>query len=427
MVKLISMAILILLLLIPTSMVESLITEREYRRSDTIYEISNTWGNAQTLTGAVVTVPYLTYFTNEQKEVVSQVEYAHFLPENLQFEGEIFPEKRYRALYEVVVYVAELAVKGNFGQIDFSEWNIRAEDVLWDKAFLSIGITDMRGIQEKIMLQWQDSTFSLNPGIETSDVIKSGVSVKVPFAETSGDIDFSYKLKLNGSRDLYFVPLGEENMVNIKSTWADPSFVGSFLPDEKNISPAGFDANWRVLHLNRNYPQSWKGPAFQVEASAFGVNLLVPVDHYQKSTRSAKYAVMFIALTFLIFFFVEILNRKRIHPIQYILVGLAICLFYTLLVALSEHISFNLAYLVSAVATIALITLYVSSVFKSQKLTALCSLVLIILYGFLFTLLQLQDYALLLGSIGLFITLSIVMYLSRNIDWYNFINKTEEE
>ncbi|UZR93897.1 cell envelope integrity protein CreD [Chondrinema litorale] len=427
MVKLISMAILILLLLIPANMVESLIREREYRRLDVINEISGTWGNDQTLTSAVLTVPYEIYFTNDKKEVVTQTQYAHFLPENLQIDGEISPEKRYRSLYEVVVYVASLSVKGNFKNIDFSEWNIRSEDILWNKAFLSIGITDMRGIQEKILLQWNDTTLSLNPGIESNDVIESGVSVKVPVNAESANLNFSYSLTLNGSKTLNFIPLGEETNVSIISSWSDPSFMGAFIPDEKTINNSGFTADWKVLHLNRNYPQKWRGESFHVNTSSFGVNLLVPVDHYQKSTRSAKYAVMFIALTFLIFFFVEILNQKRIHPIQYILVGLALCIFYTVLVALSEHISFNLAYIASAIAVIVLISLYASSFFKSTKLTLLCALVLVILYGFLFTLLQLQDYALLLGSFGLFVTLAIVMYLSRNINWYDFINKSDKE
>ncbi|MBT31727.1 MAG: cell envelope integrity protein CreD [Thalassobius sp.] len=427
MVKLISMAILILLLLIPANMVESLIREREYRRLDVINEISGTWGNDQTLTSAVLTVPYEIYFTNDKKEVVTQTSYAHFLPENLQIKGEISPEKRYRSLYEVVVYVASLNVEGNFKNIDFSEWNIRPEDILWDKAYLSIGITDMRGIQEKILLQWNDTTLSLNPGIESNDVIESGVSVKVPVNAASTNLDFSYSLTLNGSKTLSFIPLGEETNVSLISTWSDPSFMGAFIPDEKTINESGFTADWNVLHLNRNYPQKWRGESFRINPSSFGVNLLVPVDHYQKSTRSAKYAVMFIALTFLIFFFVEILNRKRIHPIQYILVGLALCIFYTILVALSEHISFNMAYIASAIAVIALISLYASSFFKSTKLTLLCTLVLVILYGFLFTLLQLQDYALLLGSFGLFVTLAIVMYLSRNINWYDFINKSDKE
>lgn len=225
------------------------------------------------------------------------------------------------------------------------------------------------------------------------------------------------------------------------------------MPDGREVSEEGFSASWEVLHLNRNFPQAWKGsqyyfplselasaeetlyPSFRVEPDlkpgqqnyAFGVNLLMPVDQYRKSMRSAKYAIMFISLTFLTFFFVEILNRRRIHPIQYLLVGLALSIFFALLLAISEHSSFNLAYILAALAVTALIAIYVSAVFKSKKLTAMLSLLLVLMYGFIFTLLQLEDYALLIGSIALFIILAVVMYISRRIDWYAVADPEEEE
>ncbi len=244
------------------------------------------------------------------------------------------------------------------------------------------------------------------------------------------------------------MPLGRNTQVNIRSDWPNPSFDGAFLPDERDVDESGFTARWEVLHLNRNFPQAWKGSQYRfttpgaspsspdnyyydrppvdvaqtvsTEASGyrFGVNLLRPVDEYQKSMRSAKYAILFISLTFLVFFFVETLNRKRIHPIQYLLVGLALCIFYALLVAISEQLNFNLAFIVSSIAVTVLITLYCHSIFKQQKLTLFIGLLLVMLYGFVFTLLQLQDYALLIGSIGLFGILAVVMYFSRKIDWY---------
>ncbi|GAH21121.1 unnamed protein product, partial [marine sediment metagenome] len=180
-----------------------------------------------------------------------------------------------------------------------------------------------------------------------------------------------------------------------------------------------FRAKWNVLYLNRDYPQKWKGNSYNIFNSAFGVKLLMPVDEYQKTMRSVKYAVMFISLTFMIFFFVEVINKKRIHPVQYILVGLALVIFFTLLLSLSEHINFNFAYLIASIATILLITAYSKTIFKSNFLTILMGSVLLILYGFMYTILQLQDYSLLLGSIGLFIVLAVAMYLSRKIDWYS--------
>ncbi|MDQ3100495.1 MAG: cell envelope integrity protein CreD, partial [Bacteroidota bacterium] len=180
-----------------------------------------------------------------------------------------------------------------------------------------------------------------------------------------------------------------------------------------------FTATWRVLHLNRNYPQAWRSSAFALHESDMGVNLMVPVDQYQKSIRTAKYSTMLISLTFLIFFFVEVLNRRRIHPVQYILVGLALCVFYTLLVALSEHMAFNLAYALAAIGVIGLITAYSTAMFKQRRLTLLLTGILVLLFGFVFTIIQLEDLALLMGSIGLFIVLAIVMYLSRKVDWYS--------
>ena len=204
----------------------------------------------------------------------------------------------------------------------------------------------------------------------------------------------------------------------MSSKWDAPSFNGAFLPDDRTIDSTGFTANWEVLHLNRPFPQQFNGPIQQLSSTQFGVDLIVPVDGYQKSTRSAKYAVLFIMLTFVLFFFIQIINRIQIHPIQYIMVGLALCVFYTLLIALSEHISFGMSYLIASFSTVSLITLYAHSFAKNNKVTLTIGGILSILYGFIYTILQLNDYALLIGSLGLFTVLATVMYLSRKIDWY---------
>ena len=229
---------------------------------------------------------------------------------------------------------------------------------------------------------------------------------------------FHIDLALQGSGSLFFTPVGKITEVNLRSAWGDPSFTGAFLPDQKNISPAGFDAQWKVLNLNRNYPQAWAGDT-QVDfsSSAFGVDFLLPVDNYQKSIRSVKYAILFIGLTFLVIFFVEMRGTRRVHPFQYALIGLALVIFYTLLVSISEHISFNAAYAVAATMTIGLTGLYARALFDSRKMALLVGGTLLLLYGFLFTVLQLQDYALLIGSLGLFAILATVMYFSRQIDW----------
>lgn len=421
-IHLLSVGFLILLLLIPASMIQDLIREREYRMDEAVAEVSSKWGGPQTIAGPVLTVPYYKYAKDNYDRVIKSIEYAHFLPEGVNIESSIAPEMRYRGIYEVVVFSSSMEVKGIFKKPDFSDWSVSDYDIIWKDAFLSLGISDMRGIKDNIVVKWNDNAFAMNPGIETKDVLESGVSTRVPVSAadslSSGDFSFSFNLKLNGSRQLNFIPVGKENSVHVTSPWANPSFDGSFLPDERNISESGFDARWKVLHLNRNYPQQWKGNAQRIYDSEFGVTLLLPVDEYQKTTRSAKYAVMFISLTFLIFFFVEILNKKRIHPLQYLLVGLALCIFYTLLLSLSEHIGFGWSYIVASIAVVLMITLYTSTILQDLRLTVMTGLVLSVLYGFIYTIIQLQDYALLMGSIGLFLVLSTIMYLSRKIKWY---------
>lgn len=417
-IKLIVTGVLFLIMLIPVSMVKSLIHERESRREKTIQEVSSKWGESQTITGPVLSIPYKSYYKDKNDKVIETISYSHFLPNELNIEGKINPEIRYRGIYEVIVYKSDLIFKGSFLSPDFVDWNVNDKDIMWKDTFISIGIPDMRGIEDYIELKCNNEVFPLNPGIETKDVIESGISARYPIKNKSNAIKFSFNMKLNGSKLMYFVPLGRETKVKLSSDWNTPSFDGAFLPDTRDVSDKGFTADWKVLHLNRNYPQKWLGSSFNVISSAFGVKLLIPVDQYQKSMRTAKYASMFISLTFLIFFFVEILNKKRIHPVQYILVGLALCIFFTLLLSISEHISFDLSYIISSLAVVLLISGYSKSIFKNNPLTVLMAGVLIILYGFIYTILQLEDYALLLGSIGLFIVITIVMYLSRKIDWY---------
>lgn len=422
-IKSIIIGLLILVLLIPAGMIRSLIHERNSLRNKVINEVSYKWGNPQTIAGPIITIPYKKYYKKDDK-IVEHIEHAHFLPENLNIESKLNPEIRYRGIYKVVVYNSILTFNGSFNKPDFSNWKIPAENILWESATLSIRIPDMRGIKDVIKINWNKNTYDVNPGIDNQNASYTGVSTKVDIQNES-KYDFNFTLNLNGSDALSFIPIGKETNVSINSIWNSPSFEGSFLPYHREVSENGFSAKWKILHLNRSYPQQWIGDAYSIDDSLFGVKLLLPVDHYQKSERSVKYAIMFISLTFLIFFFTEILNKKRIHPIQYLLVGLGLSIFYTLLISLSEQLSFNLAYLLASISIISLITIYAYSILKNPKLTGIVFLVLLILYGFLFTILQLQDYSLLLGSIGLFIALAIVMYLSRKIDWY--ANLPDEE
>lgn len=426
--KSIVIVVLILVLWGAVMLIQGLIDERQSRQQEAINEVSSKWGQQQTLSGPVLTVPYIEYeknpnaYNEPNTPYLKTIKYAHFLPEDLQVDGKLYPEKRYRGIYEVVVYNSNLSFKGKFPSPDLIALNIPKENIMYDDAFVSVGINDLRGIEEEVSLQWNNDKKFLNPGIASNDVLASGISTPVTILKSDtakSSYDFSFNLKLKGSQLLYFTPLGKETNIKLSAGWNTPSFDGSFLPDTRTISDSSFSANWKILHLNRNYPQSWKGSAYDIGSSAFGVNLLTPVDNYQKSTRTVKYAIMIIMLTFVVIFFIEILNQRSIHPFQYILIGLGLCIFYSLLIAISEHTSFNFSYLISCVATIILISAYAKSVFKDNKLVALVAGVLSILHGYIFSLIQLEDYALLMGSIGLFIVLALMMYYSRKIDWYN--------
>ncbi|MFB6257275.1 MAG: cell envelope integrity protein CreD [Flavobacteriales bacterium] len=423
-VKFFLVGFLSLILLIPTFMIEDLIEDREERRDQVTQEIGSKWGQEQTLKGPVLNVPYKHFYRRKSGGMDHEIRYAHFLPDSLHIKGNMKPRIRYRGIYQVILYQSDLKLSGRFSDPDFQEWKIPNKNILWDKAFVSMGITDMRGIKEAIDLRFSGKNYSVDPGIPSNDILHSGISTKVDLGpdSTTTDHPFEFSLKLNGSETLKFTPVGKKTKVKLRSEWSTPSFGGAFLPNDRKIDKNGFRADWKVLHLNRNYPQQWKGEDHQLRGSAFGVELLFPVDHYQKSLRAVKYAIMFIGLTFLTFFFSEVLNRKRIHPIQYLLIGLALCIFYTLLISLSEHFGFTPSYLIASAAIIILITSYSGSILRSKKLTALVGFLLLALYTFLFTTLQLQAYSLLLGSIGLFVVMALVMYLSRNVDWYRPID-----
>jgi inner membrane protein len=418
-IKLFSIGIIILLLLIPSFMVEELIRESQYTSEDAINEVGSKWGLEQIITGPVITVPYTTVIKDDKNQLISATQYAHFLPEKINIKGNVIPEKRHRGIYEIVVYKSTLNYTGTFLTPKAEELNIDPKNFQWKDAFVQIGISDMKGINENIELRLNDVKYMLDPGISTTDIVESGVSTKINLPDSAQQFTYSFDLNLNGSKKLYFVPLGKENNIDISSSWKTPSFDGAFIPESHDVTENGFKAKWKVLHLNRNFPQQWVSNDFKVSSSAFGITFLIAVDHYLKSTRAAKYAILIIALTFMGFFFVEIINKKRIHPFQYILVGLSICIFYALLLAFSEHIGFNYSYILSMILVVGAITYYSKHMFENNKTTVLLSAVLLIIYGFIYVIIQLEDFALLMGSIGLFIVLILTMHLSRKIKWYN--------
>lgn len=426
-VKLLMIGILILLLLIPLAMVGSLVRERAARRDEAAEEVASTWGKSQILGGPVLIVPFLQHGKDEKGKAVTWVSSASFLPETLKVEGRIDPERRSRGIFESVVYRADLRWAGAFERPSFEAWRIAPEDVIWEDAYLAVGVPDLRGISTALKLDWSGRELPLEPGGAEEGLWASGLKVRIPGlaqGKAGERYAFSFGLGVNGSQALQFLPLGKQTSVALTSDWPDPKFTGAFLPDKRTVSGTGFTALWELSYFGRSYPQQWRqeeavrlAPEASLQGSAFGVELFLPVDAYQKTERSMKYGVLFLVLTFLTFFLYEVFNPFSLHPLQYLLVGAALCLFYLLLLSISEHAPFAMAYLVAAAATVLLIGGYSAAILRGRLRALVMTGVLGLLYGYLYVLLQLEDYALLLGSVGLFATLALVMYVTRKIDW----------
>jgi inner membrane protein len=416
-------AVLTIVLLVPAFLIEDLIRERKDRRDNAADEISSKWGDDQTLIGPVLTIPFKETVTIEEK-TETRIRYAHFLPEELNVNGAIYPETRYRGIFEAVIYESDIEMSGYFMTPDLTQFNVPKNNFLPDQAFITLGISDMKGISEFISLTVNKTTLEAEPGVESTGVVESGITFGPNGLDIYEAMDFEMKIDLNGSDFFYISPVGKETKMTLTSDWTNPSFNGDFLPVERSVTEDGFSASWKVLHLNRNFPQQFLHSNNGPSRSSFGVDLMMAIDTYQKTMRTAKYAIMFISLTFLTFFMIELLSQKVIHPIQYLLIGLALLVFYTLLLSLSEHISFDMSYLIASTGIISMISLYAASFLKNVKQTVVVFGILIILYIYLYILLQLQDFALLMGSISLFVVLGVLMYVTRNIDWFNTLKGT---
>ena len=418
-IKVASIGFLVALLLIPTSMISGLVRERSSTRDEVIQEISQKWGDRQVITGPFLCVPFESTEMEKNGKSKSRILHVNILPESLQISGQIVPHIRYRSIYEAVLYQTQIDISCRFSLPKPDQLSVPVEKIFFDKATFSIGVTDMRGIKENIAIQFNDQIFKGGPGLKTTDIAASGVSCVVPLSPSSLKLDFNTKLSLNGSQELQFIPVGEITSVQLTSEWTSPSFKGAFLPENPTLTDKGFSANWHILHLNRNFPQFWVGNQYQVHGSAFGLKLLVTADVYQKLTRIVKYALMFIIFTFSAFFLSEIIHQKRVHPIQYMLIGFAIVLFYALLLSISEHLNFNLSYALSALAITTIITGYSKAILRSYYFALTVFGIMVTLYGYLYIVLQLADYALVMGCIGLFLILATIMYITRKIDWYS--------
>jgi len=431
--KLGAIALLILLLLIPLSMIGGLVGERQYQREAVLQDIARSSSYRQQITGPVLVLPYTKVWQEWKTHAKTGVRYLeeqqysgrlYFLPERFVLNGQVSTEERARGIYKALLYRSDNQVSGAFKLP--ARLGLGDELGLYHFAtpFLAVGISDIRGISNDLQLRLNGSTLSFAPG-SGDEHFGAGVHAPLPALDSQGGqvLEFAFDLKLQGTEQLSVTPVGRDSRVELSSAWPHPSFVGEYLPSSREVSAQGFKAQWQTSFFATNLEEALhdcvhKDSCDGLAARHFGVSFVDPVDQYLKTERAIKYALLFIGLTFAVFFLFEVLKRMAVHPVQYALVGMSLALFYLLLLSLSEHLSFAKAYAISATACVSLIGFYVSHVLHSWLRGSAFGLLLAALYGLLFALLSAEDYALLMGSILVFGVLGCVMVLTRKLDWY---------
>jgi inner membrane protein len=426
-------AFLILLLLIPLFLVFGLVQEREARAREVRLEVARVWGAAQQLSGPFLVVPYTVRVETVQgdKRIEQMQERrAVFLPEQLDVKANAASKVLYRSIYEVVVYTARATLEGRFLAPEIADVAGDVVAVRWNDAIFALGLSDVSGLKEAAVLRidgQRDVPFAPSLGIPT--VSQAGIHVKlaaagdqVLAAPDQPPKAFAFRLELvfGGSSSLDVAPVARETRMAMTSDWPHPSFSGAFLPIDRSIKADGFSAAWRVPHLARSVPSAWSLATAGIDRFRpyqFGVQLYQPVDFYNQVARAAKYAVLFLSLAFMAVFVLELMSGRRVHPVQYLFVGLAMVFFYVLLLSLAEQIGFGLAYLAAAAASGGMLAIYVGMALQSRTRGLAMLAVYTLLYGLLYLILKLEDYALLAGAILGFAALTTVMFATLRVDW----------
>lgn len=419
--KAVFIAILILVLLIPVAMIKGVINDRTWVSDQARSDVMRSWGGEQLVAAPLLIVPYTRTLLNSRGEKFERTYHAVVLPASLDLAVKMRPDKRYRGIHEVTVYSAVIDIGGSFQKPTPEQLPDHAERILWEQAFVAVGIRDARAISKAPQLSIGDGIFKFAARGTTYDGLPAQIVARSGDPFENGEARFGMQLHLNGTGSLKFLPLGDTTTVTMSSSWPSPSFVGAYLPETREIGEQGFAARWQVSSLGRSMPSVWEEGALDANLASqaeFGVELFVPIGLYQLSLRATKYAILFIGLSFVAYFLFEVIAGLRLHPLQYLLVGFANSLFYLLLLSLAEHTGFAVAYLASALASTALISAYSASVLGQRTRALLMTLVLGILYSFLYMTLKAENYAMLTGSIGLWVILALVMYLTRKVDWY---------
>ena len=423
---------LLLVLLIPIAFIKSLIRDREFYKEDAEDSIMEPVGGEPTIEGLVLAVPYekMTERKDEKGNIIRSLRtyYIIEVPETYSLSAQVNPYYLSRGIFTVPVFNADVGLNAEFPAFRFSQFNIPEKDIRWKDAVLILGIENKKSFtaQPALQLNGRELEIALS---DPNDASPFGSAVYYTVNESAVKSGFSLKgnLSIQGGKSLKIVPLAQDNVFDLRSTWPSPSFSGGWLPKERTLNKDGFSAVWNISGLSTVFPRTWKTEDTEVftassktssGAEEVVVGFITPVNNYSQAKRCITYALLFLAVPFLAIFLCELWSAVKIHPIQYFLIGIADILFYLLILSISEHLSFKLSYLIATTGVCAVVLFYAAAIFHRFKWGLLLSSVQAISYFLLFGILQSEDYALLIGSIGIFCTVALLMFLTRKVDWY---------
>jgi len=445
--KIAILVILVLILLIPVSMIRSLINERGYRAEEAEKEIMEAWGSQFKLYGPVIRIPVIERIENRTKtekegvkiEITTLNHTLWITPKNVDIRADFSAQKKRRGIFSVALFSGDVSLSGEFS-LERAKSELKQNQTMsLEQAEIIIGLSSQKGIRKVIKADWNGGELSFRPGNRnftlgySSYSGSNGVNALSPL-NMNGINTFDIQFAVQGGKALRTLPIGETTRVRVKTDWPSPSFQGGFLPVSYTLSESGFDAEWEISYLSRSIPLYWISTGSGNNEGNkdwtdeyFGVDFFKPLDHYALNERAVKYAVLFLVIPFLTLFFLEVFSQKSIHPVQYVLSGLANIIFYLLLLSISEHLSFSVAYLIASAALTAMMTLYARSLVETWARSAYMGLVMALLYLILYLTLNAEDWALLIGSIVAFMITGIVMFLTRKLDWSSLNIKGDKQ
>lgn len=396
-------------------------------------------GDSANIQGVVIAIPYLEKFIDsDTKEIGYTRKYIFYMPNEYNVTGDVEVTSLSRGIFKAPIFNSKLNITGRFDKYNAEIYNLDENNtiILYDEAMIILGIGNKKNLMKlpNILINQNEELkyYEKNINIDLN-MFNNKFLYTISRDNILNGFDFNITMDIQGGNSLIITPLASENTFKISSKWKDPSFTGGFLPTKREVNNNGFNAEWNIASFNTSFTKYWTSDensnrlnnidnnqyyTSNQESNNVLISFLLLNDNYQKTSRSVKYAILFIFIPFFVLFLCEVLSKKRIHPVQYILIGIANAIFYLLLLAISEHINFNISYFLSALMVTALTSIYIGYIIKSPRYTISMAIVESLIYIFLFGILQLTDYALLMGTLGLFTVIALAMYFTRNVYWY---------